>query len=111
MYQNSFPMAAVQEIKANQETSTKKFHIRYHIVGNKVITDVQEFKNFGEAIARTSKRLENRIIGIVKEGDHVVEINTHFITHHEVMSEEVEKERKKIETLVNFSTNIHPNTY
>lgn len=108
MYQNSLPMEGV---KADQETSTKKFHIRYHIVGNKVITDIQEFKNFGEAIARASKRLENRIIGIVKDGDHVVEINTKYITHHEVMSEEVEKERKKFETLVNFSTNIHPNTY
>ncbi|MED3932927.1 hypothetical protein [Priestia megaterium] len=111
MNEKSFPMAGVQEIKADQEKSTKKFFIRYHIVGNKVVTDIQEFKNFGEAIARTSKRLENRIIGIVKDGDHVIEINTKYITHHEVMSEEVEKERKKIETLVNFSTNIHPNTY
>lgn len=70
----------------------EKFIIRYHIVGNKVITDVKEFENFGVAVIKTARMVEeNERIAITKNGSHVYEIKTEYITHHEVLTEEEAK--------------------
>ena len=68
------------------EDTKEKYFIRYHVVGNKVVTDSKEFESFGEAVSLISKSLKNEVIGIVKNGGHVIEIQTKYIVYHEVMS-------------------------
>lgn len=80
----------------------QKFFIRYHIVGNKIVTDAREFESFGEAVSYTSKGLRNGVIGIAKNDDHVVEMQTKHITHHEVMSVEVAKKERDIQQMSNL---------
>ncbi|WP_050613292.1 hypothetical protein [Bacillus testis] len=58
----------------------EKFYIRYHIIGNRVVTDVREFESFAEAVSRVGKGLKNEVIGIVKNNEHVIEIKTNQIT-------------------------------
>lgn len=77
----------------------EKFFIRYHVVGNRVVTDIREFESFAEAVTCTSKGLNNEVIGIVKNDEHVIEIQTKHITYHEVMSEGVYKKEREINHL------------
>lgn len=80
----------------------EKFYIRYHIVGNRVVSDVREFDSFGEAIAKVSKGLNNKVIAVLRNGEHVIEIKTEHITYHEVMGEKeykIDRDLNKLNTL------------
>ena len=73
----------------------EKYFIRYHVVGNKVVTDIREFDSFGEAVSLISKGLKNEVVGIVKNGGYVIEIQTKHIIYHEVMNgTEFKKQRE-----------------
>ena len=80
----------------------EKFYIRYHIVGDKEVMDVREFDSFAEAVSLIGGKLKNELIGIVKREGHVVEIQTKYITHHEVMSEDVYKKQLELTRLNNL---------
>ncbi|OLS34420.1 hypothetical protein BTR22_18490 [Alkalihalophilus pseudofirmus] len=80
----------------------EKFYIRYHVVGNRVVTDVREFKSFGEAVSRIAKVIKNEVIAVVKNNEHVIEIQTKHITYHEVMSEEVAEKEQALNRLGNL---------
>lgn len=74
----------------------EKFYIRYHIVGNSIVSEVKEFESFAQAVTSTSRRLTNEVLAIVKEDGHVIEIQKKYITYHEVMDEDAaKKERDK----------------
>lgn len=81
----------------------KKFYIRYHIVGNRVVTDVREFDSFGEAIAKVSKGLNNKVIAVLRNGEHVIEIKTEHITYHEVIGEKEYKKERDLNQLSNLA--------
>lgn len=85
----------------------EKVYIRYHLVGNKVIAEKREFENFEAAVADVAQKVREReVITIVKNGGHVYEIQTKFITHHEVMTEEEYKKLQKTARLDNLIGNI-----
>ena len=84
----------------------ENFHVRYHIVGNRVVSDVKEFESFNAAVISTSNGLKNEVISIVRNDKHVVEIQTKNITYHEVMSEDTAKKEREMTHISNLASSI-----
>ncbi|MBB6446480.1 hypothetical protein [Bacillus benzoevorans] len=84
----------------------EKFFIRYHIVGNRVVSETKEFENFGEAVALVGTAIRNLgWIGIVRDQGHVVEIKTESITYFEVLNQKSAESESAINHLSNLVNN------
>lgn len=79
----------------------QKFFIRYHLVGNRVVTETKEYESFGEAVVKTQTGLKRDVIGIVNNGEHVIEMKTKYITYYEVMTESQAKLQSEIASVSN----------
>lgn len=78
--------------------------VRYHLTGNKVVSEIKEFQSFGEAVARIGTAIRTQgWIGIVKKDGYVTEIRTISITHFDVLTEECQKKESDLNYLSNLA--------
>ena len=86
----------------------EKIFVRYHINGNKAISETKEFESFGEAVARIGMAVREREwIGVVRNDGHVTEIRTSNITHFDVLTERSAKLESELNHLSKMVKDVY----